>query len=103
MKYSVIVMPEAERNLDIIYDWIAERSPEGARKWYQAYRDAIERLEEIADRCSLAREAEDCGEAIREYLFRTKRGHRYRLIFKIVGSQVHVLYLRGYGQADVAP
>jgi hypothetical protein len=30
MKYSVFVMPEAERNLDIIYDWIAERSPQGA-------------------------------------------------------------------------
>ena len=34
MKYSVTVLPEADDNVNRIYLWIAERSPEGARRWY---------------------------------------------------------------------
>jgi plasmid stabilization system protein ParE len=97
-----LVAPEANASAGIIYDWIAKHSPAGADRWCDAYLEARKKLETIADRCSLAHESERLGEPLRQYLFSTRKGHRYRIIFRIVGAEVHILHVRGAGQADIA-
>ncbi|HTN74053.1 MAG TPA: type II toxin-antitoxin system RelE/ParE family toxin [Pirellulaceae bacterium] len=101
MNYTVVVTTQAEENVDVIYRWIAKFSPSGAAHWYQAYLTALKSLKRDAERCGQAHESAKLSEPLREALFRTRKGLRYRLIFKIIAEEVHVLYVRGHGQDDI--
>jgi plasmid stabilization system protein ParE len=35
MSYRVVVLARARLDVDVIYDWIADRSPEGAQRWLE--------------------------------------------------------------------
>lgn len=49
---------------------------------------ALDRLEHEAERFSFAPERQFFPEAIRECLFKTRAGRRYRILFVIAKSQV---------------
>jgi hypothetical protein len=57
-KYRVVLEDESRRNIDVIYEWIAQRSPEGASRWYRAALNALGKLHEDADRFPLAPESQ---------------------------------------------
>jgi plasmid stabilization system protein ParE len=103
MKYQVVVLRQAEEDVQTIFDWLAKRSPAGARSWYEAYEKALDRLESQAERFSLAPERQFFVEAIRECLFKTRAGRRYRILFVIANLQVRILHVRGPGQQFVTP
>lgn len=59
MKYGVILQPKARQDLDNACDWIHQRSPRGAARWYAGFIDALRTLETHPLRCGLAPENDD--------------------------------------------
>jgi plasmid stabilization system protein ParE len=85
-----------------LYNWIQDRSPDGAIRWWAAFRDACRSLEHSPERNSLAVEAEQSDRDIRQLLFKTSRGRYYRLLYVIADDEVHILRVRGPGQPELA-
>ncbi len=100
-EFHVVVFRQAKLDGQSIYDWIFERSPQGAEAWAQAYIEALESLTTHPLRCGLAPENEDHEVEIRQRIFRTRYGNPYRLLFTIAGKEVQVLHVRGQGQRFV--
>jgi plasmid stabilization system protein ParE len=98
MTYTVITLPCAERDFQKAYDWIAERSPRGAASWADAFYKALKTLERNPQVCGFAPENDDHDAELRQLIFKTRQGHRYRAIFTIQGHRVYVLHIRGPGQ-----
>ena len=103
MSFEVIVLPRARRDVQQIYDWLSERSPDGAARWFNAFGKAIEALESAPESCGLAPENDFVELEIRERIFKTRRGRPYRALFAIVGQEVRVLHVRAPGQDFVDP
>ena len=102
MSYQVELTARAERDVDGILAWLAQRSSQGAMTWYERFNHVLEQLAANAEQCNLAPENEDHDEAIRHAIFKTRRGKKYRALFIIRGEQVFVLHVRGPGQ-DLMP
>jgi plasmid stabilization system protein ParE len=102
MKYTVRLMPRAFADGDRIYLWIAKRSPRGAVAWFEAFLRALDNLSKNPQRFELAYEQHFQGK-IRQQLFKTSHGQRYRILFSIAGNQVHVHCVRAPGQSPVKP
>jgi len=89
MKYAVNITQRAERDLASIYDEIDAAHSETAREWYRGLKKQILSLEKLPFRCAVTPE----NEILRHLLY----GHRrdtYRVIYRVVGSQVDVLHIR---------
>lgn len=95
---QVRVTQQAQRDVESILSWLAERSPQGAARWFNRYLDTLRDLPDRGSDCPLAPEAELLGCELRQVLFRTRRGHTYRSLFLIVGNFIHLLRVRGSGQ-----
>jgi len=95
---QVTILPRAERDAQAIFDWIFERSPEGARRWWNALEGAIGAIAANPQRCGLAPEDDLVPCELRQFLFKTRRGRTYRAVFTVVGTEVRVLRVRGPGQ-----
>jgi plasmid stabilization system protein ParE len=93
MKYSVIVMPSAQDDLDKAYAWLVLRKPQHASTWYNGLLDCLYSLEESPARCPVAPESQDSPDEIRQMLYGDKR-HAYRILFSIDGDHVLVLHIR---------
>jgi len=98
MKFHVEMTAQAGRDLDEILSWIAKRSPQGAATWHQRWLEVLNYLESSADKASLAPEDADHDQAIRNVVFKTRRGRRYRIILTIQNEVVYALHIRGPGQ-----
>lgn len=71
MSFRIEILPRANHDVQEIYDWIVQRSPDGASNWYGAYASAIQGLSEHPSRCFLAAESPVSGREIRQLIFRT--------------------------------
>ena len=76
-------------------------SPTGAAAWLDAFQDAVDGLEEGALQHGRASEGRSLGRDVREKFFKTKRGKRDRLLYRIKRDEVRVLRVRGPGQPPV--
>lgn len=103
MKFTVKISDQADTDAQVIFDWIAERSPAGALKWYEAYQAAVVRLEVNAGQHPLAAESNWFPKEVRQMLFKTRKDLRYRILYSISESKVDVLHVRGPGQDLVRP
>uniref|UniRef100_A0A7C2JY70 Type II toxin-antitoxin system RelE/ParE family toxin n=1 Tax=Schlesneria paludicola TaxID=360056 RepID=A0A7C2JY70_9PLAN len=101
VEYLVVIHGLAEQDVDTIYSWLGKRSRAGAVRWYAALLQSIDSLKVRPERCPLAQESKRLGVSIREQLFRTRRGRRYRLLFLIDQDTVRVLRIRGPGQESL--
>ena len=101
MKYSVIVLPTAEHDLGRIMLWLNERSPSGALTWLQRWEEVVRTLADDPERCGLAPESNQHPVAIRQLIFRTRKGNPYRALFAIKDEAVFVIHVRGMGQKSV--
>lgn len=101
MTRQVRVSTRAADDADRIFVWIAERSWDGARRWYDRYLATLRLLSEDHENCALAPEATDLGIEVRQVVFSTRKGNRYRALFLIRDESIHVLGIRGPGQRDV--
>jgi plasmid stabilization system protein ParE len=102
MTYLVIVQPSAQAEMEAAYEWVAERAPITAARWYNRLLDAIESLADNPERCPLAPEDEYFREEIRNLLY-GKRQNAYRIIFTIRDDSVHVLHVRRGSRRTLRP
>jgi len=101
MTYRIVVQPVAADDVRQLFLWIAERSPEGAVRWYRQWLKVIEFLQRNPLVYGLAPESDYIEAEIRQVLFRTRQGRTYRALFSIDGEIVRILHVRGPGQAPV--
>ena len=97
MTYRVIVLARARRDDASIYDWIAERSAEGAQRWLGQFEKAAAALEANPFIAPLAPESGSFIE-IRSIAFRTRAGGTYRAVFTVSDDEIRILRVRGPGQ-----
>ncbi len=95
MAYNLVVMPQAQADIQEAFAYLSQHSPEAARRWYLTVREAIETLSEMPARCALAPEAAKLGVSLRQ-LLHGKHPSLYRIVFRIVedAGEVHVLTVR---------
>jgi len=97
MRYEVLVTEGAERDLEEIYDHIAEfDSPEKAEYVLSRLLEVAERLATFPDRGPHPKELQALG--IREY--RQTYFKPYRLIYRVLGKQV-IIYLIADGRREM--
>src|SRR4051794_16739043 len=102
MPYDVRVLPRAEFDLQQIYNWLGERSPEGARRWWLAFEEAVGRIKQQPSRPALAPESKWLDRELRQLLFKTAHGRYYRALYVIVETEVRIVRVRGPGQPELA-
>jgi len=97
MRYEVLITQGAERDLEEIYDHIAEfDSPEKAEYVLSRLLEVAERLATFPDRGPHPKELQALG--IREY--RQTYFKPYRLIYRVLGKQV-IIYLIADGRREM--
>jgi len=97
MRYEVLITQGAERDLEEIYDHIAEfDSPEKAEYVLSRLLEVAERLATFPDRGPHPKELQALG--IREY--RQTYFKPYRLIYRVIGKQVFI-YLIADGRREI--
>lgn len=93
------VLARANKDIERIFDWLGVRSTAGAGNWYDALLLTFDRIGGDPTAYPLASEA--ClrwSRQIREALFKTSRGKRYRIVFEVTDIEVLILRVRGPGQ-----
>jgi len=101
--FRVVLEDEAKRNVNAIFDWIAQRSVDGAERWYQTFSGTIQAIAEDGRRFAIAPESRHFENDILNATFRMRSGRTYRVLFTIAGKEAHVLYVRGPGQDWMKP
>ncbi|GAB7026464.1 type II toxin-antitoxin system RelE/ParE family toxin [Geotalea toluenoxydans] len=86
VKYNVQITPAAERDVEEIWIYIADDSPENANAFIIGVEEQITTLEQLPERCPLIPENEQLGTAYRQLLYGA-----YRTIFRIAGKTVYIL------------
>lgn len=103
MGFKVVVIPTARADLEEYADWIAEDSPDQARKWLIEAWETIFSLREMPARFAIIDEAEELGAEVRDVLH-----HSHRIVYRVREDEqiVEVLRVwhgarRAISQADV--
>jgi plasmid stabilization system protein ParE len=95
MSYRVLVLDRAQRDADSIAAWLFKRSPIGALRWFLAFEVAKEKLSQDPLSYALAPEDGHFDFDLRQILFKTPHGKRYRALFTVDGDEVRILRVRG--------
>lgn len=103
MTFRVVVQPRAESDVSQLFDWIARQSRDGAVRWFQEWLQTVESLAVNPLRFGFAPENQWSTAEVRQDIFRTRRGSRYRAIYFLDEQTVHVVHVRGPGQALIPP
>lgn len=101
MNFQLGYLPRARRDIRSVLDYIAERSPEGARRWWDTFRAAAARATSNPRQFPFAPESSLTDQELRQFLFKTRGGSRYRAIFAIIGDEVVIVRVRGPGQGPL--
>ena len=99
MRFDVRLTEEAMENVRAIRDWLADHSIDGALRWLRAFDDARQRLSESADSFGRAPEDDWFEEELRQHMFQTQHGNRYRIVYLIRASTVYIMAVRGLARA----
>ena len=98
MKFSVVILRQAEQDFQSIYQYVSERSKRGAGRWVETFSDALARLETDAMSYGLAPESSGRKLSVRQMLFKTRSGNPYRVLYSILDETVYIRTIRGLGQ-----
>ncbi len=91
MAYLVKLMPRAQRDLALVYDYIHATESSAAFRWYEGLRREILTLERTPNRCAFAPESKHS----RQLLY-GRKPHVYRVICRVLEKEkrVEVLHIR---------
>ena len=78
VRYNVEIIQAAERDVEEIWTYIADDSPENATAFIVRLEEQIDTLEQLPERCPLIPENQQLGTAYRHLLYGD-----YRTIFRI--------------------
>lgn len=93
-RYRIDIRPTAENDLARRFTQIEKESPQNAVSWYLGIIEAIEKLDELAERCPIAPEDSDIQKGVRHLIVGA-----YRVLYVIEGDVVSVLHIR-HGRHD---
>jgi plasmid stabilization system protein ParE len=93
MPFRVVITAPADRNFREHFEWIRERSPQGADAWRARIIAAVKSLEITAERHALARESAAFPVEIRCMLSGKNRS-AFRILYHIKDEEVRVLAIR---------
>jgi plasmid stabilization system protein ParE len=97
-RWNVIIEFPAQQDIAEACSWLAERDVSAADRWFDRLYDTIGSLEMFPERCPVAPESKFFGREIRE-VFHGRRQYKYRILFTVIGYEVHVLHVRhGLGE-----
>ena len=88
-QYKIDIAPEAAREIEDIYLYIAEDSPNNAVRWYFAIYDKIQTLKDFPARCPIAFEDRYYDYEIRHLIF-----GNYRVLYRIQDKIVQILHIK---------
>ena len=88
-KYRIDIKPTAQNDLARRYAQIEKESPQNAVNWYLGLIEAVEKLDELAERCPIAPEDLDLRRGIRHLIVGD-----YRVLYVIENETVSVLHVR---------
>ena len=76
-------------------DWVVSQAPYRGPKWFEELLSCLYSLEELPERCPLAREAEKAKREIRCLHFGNQR-HVYRILYEVdeMRRTVWILHIR---------
>ena len=77
MTYQIEISPRAVADIEGIFLWIREDSPEKAYRWVRGCYEIMLTLENFPKRCSLAFESKDLGIEVRQLLYQKQ----FRILF----------------------
>jgi plasmid stabilization system protein ParE len=97
-RYSVIILPEAEQDIEDNYLYIKEDSPQNAMNWYRNIYTKIQSLSSFPLRCPLAPENDLFHEEIRHLII-----HNYRILYTVTENTVYILHARNGRQQWLKP
>lgn len=104
MTYRVRATPEAEADVERLHASLVERAgDEVARRWYESYTKAVDKLRTRPLACGLAYESPHFKDEIRHLLFWISTRRKYRALFTIRGDEVVILTVRAPGERPVSP
>lgn len=86
VKFRVRITRTAERDIEEIWSFIAQDSPEEASRFIRRLESQIATLERFPERCPLIPENESLGTRYRHLLYGS-----YRSVFRLRGKTVYVL------------
>ncbi len=98
MTYSLSIHPDADADAERIASYIGERSLEGMLRWLDAYEAAQAQIVGNPFLCSSAHEEPILSRGLKQILFKTPSGNRYRAVFIVDGNHATILRVRGKGQ-----
>lgn len=97
MSYRVDITSEAGKEIEAIYLYIAEDSPDNAAHWYFAIHDKIQMLKDSPNRCPLAYENRFYDYEVRNLIFGS-----YRVLFRVQEKTVQILHVK-HGARERTP
>jgi plasmid stabilization system protein ParE len=89
MKYDVVIIAEAEEELEEAYRFVREDSPTRAKRWRESLLARAKSLGAFPARCAIAPESFALGVEVRQLVV-----GNYRVLFTIDGSTVTVRHIR---------
>ena len=95
MTYELLLVQQAEAEVDQIVHYLAKRSPQGAIAWCNRWQEVLAELRGNPLTHGLAPESKEYSTALRQVLFKTRRGRIYRALFTVVGRGVYIIHVRG--------
>jgi plasmid stabilization system protein ParE len=94
MAFRVKQTAEADRDLDLILEWLtARQAGETGLHWLEGLKDTIDSLSELPHRCPLAPESVAFPFELRQ-LLHGRKSHQYRVLFTIEADTVIILHIR---------
>jgi len=104
MTFRVIILPQAQRDIDRNADWWAEHhSVEQALQWSDTVYDQIETLTDFPESNGLSAENAEFPYEIRDQLLGLGPRPSYRAVFTVRGDTVYVLTVRRTAQDTLRP
>lgn len=100
MAYRVAVTEVAAAEIDSAYEWIEERAPDAAERWYDGLMAAVGSLRHHPRRYARVPMAESDGPEIRQLIYGRRRG-QYRVLFVVHEDTVEVLNVRHSARAPI--
>ncbi|HET6180116.1 MAG TPA: type II toxin-antitoxin system RelE/ParE family toxin [Candidatus Sulfotelmatobacter sp.] len=94
MPYRVVLTPEAEADLRMIYRYIRQHAPKAAREWVRRARQKVKTLSHHPERCPLAPESASFDQPIRELFVGSGNRGTYRFLFVVIDKSVYILHIR---------
>ena len=88
-QYAIVILPNAEREIEDAYLYIKKDSPTNALTWYQEIYQKIQSLSSLPLRCPLAPENDCFEEEIRHLIVQN-----YRILYTATENTVYILHAR---------